>query len=81
MKTRALLNTLAMIAGSTSIAFAAPGAREDSSGLFVWIFLGFCALIIVAQLIPALLMVFGFTKGLSRKPEMEMETARETTNE
>jgi hypothetical protein len=42
------------------------GAREDNSGLFVWIFLAFCALIIVAQLIPAAMMLLGFSKGVKK---------------
>ena len=45
-------------------AFAASGAREDSSGIFVWVFLGFCALIVVAQVIPAVLLMTGMVKGV-----------------
>ncbi len=41
-------------------------AREDNSDLFVWIFLAFCALIIVAQLIPAAMMLLGFSKGVKK---------------
>lgn len=48
--------------------WAADAAREDNSNLFVWIFLAFCALIIVAQLIPAMLMLLGFAKGIRKKP-------------
>lgn len=46
-------------------AFAASGAHEDGSGLFVWVFLGFCALIVVAQVVPALLLMFGMAKGVA----------------
>lgn len=66
MKTMTVRNALMMTAGSASSAFAAGGGREDSSGIFVWIFLGFCALIVVVQVIPALLLFFGFAKGLSK---------------
>ena len=45
-------------------AFAASGVREDSSGIFVWVFLGFCALIVAAQVIPAALLMFGMGKGV-----------------
>jgi len=48
--------------------WAATAAREDNSNLFVWIFLAFCALVVVAQLIPALLMILGFAKGVKKKP-------------
>lgn len=39
--------------------------RSDSSGILVWAFLAFCALIVLLQLVPALLMLFGFMKGLT----------------
>jgi hypothetical protein len=68
------MKTLAMIIGilAPATAFAASGAREDSSGLFVWIFLGFCALIVVAQLIPAVLLMFGMVKGIAAKRDTEV---------
>jgi len=47
--------------------WAAETAREDNSSLFVWIFLAFCALIIVAQLIPAAMMMLGFAKGVKKE--------------
>jgi hypothetical protein len=46
---------------------AAQGIRHDHSGLLVWAFLGLCALIVVAQLFPALLLVLGLAKGLAAK--------------
>lgn len=60
---RVLAAVLGALAPAT--AFAASGVREDSSGIFVWIFLGFCALIVVAQVIPALLLMFGMAKGIT----------------
>lgn len=59
---RALITTIAGTLAPVS-AFAA-GVREDSSGIFVWVFLGFCALIVVAQVIPALLLMTGIVKGV-----------------
>ena len=60
---RALITTIiGTIAPAT--AFAANGLSEDNSGIFVWVFLGFCALIVVAQIIPALLLMTGMVKGL-----------------
>jgi hypothetical protein len=47
--------------------WAATAAREDNSDLFVWIFLAFCALVVVAQLIPAILMLLGFAKGVKKE--------------
>jgi len=45
--------TVAGVMGSVAEACAAT-ARQDNSSLVVWIFLGFCALIIMAQLLPVL---------------------------
>lgn len=64
MRARTAASTLALVMGSVTSALAASGAREDNSGVFVWIFLGFCALIIVAQLIPAVLTMLGIAKGV-----------------
>jgi hypothetical protein len=74
MKTTPVKNALMMTIGSASSAFAASGAREDNSGLFVWIFLGFCALIIVAQLMPAVLMMLGFAKAMGKEKVSEPQT-------
>jgi hypothetical protein len=47
-------------------------AREDHSGLVVWIFLGFCALIVIAQLVPAILLLTGMIKGLVTSRDKSM---------
>jgi len=60
---RALATLMGILAPVT--AWAATGAREDTSGLLVWGFLGFCALIIVAQLVPAILLMTGMVKGVA----------------
>jgi len=59
---KALTTLMGIIAPAT--AFAATGASEASSGIFVWIFFGLCALIVVAQIIPAVLLMFGMAKGI-----------------
>ncbi|MRR36458.1 hypothetical protein EG829_17665 [bacterium] len=64
MRARTAAGTLALVMGSVTSALAASGAREDNSGVFVWIFLGFCALIIVAQMVPAVLTMLGIVKGV-----------------
>jgi hypothetical protein len=75
MKTTTLRNSVAMLVGSASTAFAASGAREDNSGLLVWIFLGFCAVIIVAQLVPAIMVALGFAKAFGKQREEVPQTA------
>ncbi len=50
-------------------AFAVDTSKTYNSGLLVLLFVGFCALIIVAQLVPALLALFGMTKAISRRSQ------------
>jgi hypothetical protein len=45
----------ALFAGSAARAVASNGGQYDGSDLVVWGFIGFCALIIVGQLLPALI--------------------------
>ncbi|MFK5926450.1 MAG: hypothetical protein QM483_07465 [Desulfuromusa sp.] len=44
-------------------AFAIDTAQTYNSGILVLLFVGFCALLIVAQLVPAVLTLFGMTKA------------------
>lgn len=64
--------------GNVTTAWAADAAREDNSGLFVWIFLAFCALIIVAQLIPAFMMLLGVARGVKKET---LQPAPETADQ
>jgi hypothetical protein len=57
-------------------ACAAAGAGGENSGVFVWIFLGLCALIVVAQVIPAVLLMFGMAKGIKSVVKRETEPVR-----
>ena len=43
-------------------AFAVDTTQTYNSGILVLLFVGFCALLIVAQLVPAVLALFGMTK-------------------
>ena len=71
---KALATIMGIIAPATAL--AASGAHEDSSGIFVWVFLGFCALIVVAQVIPAVLLMFGMAKGIKSVVKDEMATIK-----
>ncbi len=72
---RALITTIiGTIAPATAFA-AANGLSEDNSGIFVWVFLGFCALIVVTQVIPAVLLATGMVKGAVSAAKGEMVTA------
>ena len=61
---RALITTIVGTLAPVSAFAAASGLREDNSGIFVWVFLGFCALIVVAQIVPAILLMTGMVKGV-----------------
>lgn len=67
---KALTTIMGVIAPAT--AFAATGANEES-GIIIWIFLGFFAVIVVGQLIPAIMLVTGMVKGLIAKSVVKTE--------
>lgn len=69
---KALTTIMGIIAPAT--AFAASGAAEEGSGVFVWIFLGFFALIVVGQLVPAAMLITGLVKGIVSKTETKVES-------
>lgn len=78
MKTTAIITgTIALFAPAAAI--AATTGNVDNSGIFVWIFLGFCALIVIAQVIPALLLMFGLIKGVTKVvTDKEVEPAKKS---
>ena len=66
MKT--LTTIIGTIAGFAPVAaFAATTGTMEHTGLLGWIFLGFGALVIVGQAVPAVLMMIGLVKGLIGK--------------
>ena len=54
-------------------AFAGDTATTYSSGLLIGIFMAFCAMLVVVQMVPSLLLLFGFIRGLVRRPEPRSE--------
>ena len=58
---RALATIMGIIAPAT--AFAASGASGEGSSIFIWIFLGFFAVIVVGQLVPAVMLITGLIKA------------------
>lgn len=61
---KAILNSLILLAGLSSTAFAAAEAGGGGSSFLLTLFIGFFALIIVFQLVPAILLFTGMLKGL-----------------
>ena len=70
---RALITTtIATLTTLVPMAAFASDGRVDDSGIFVWVFLGFCALIVVAQVIPAILLATGMAKGIASVVKEEL---------
>jgi hypothetical protein len=67
LKTMAM--TVAMLAATSLPALAVDTSRTYSSGLLIGIFLAFCALLVVVQLVPSLMLLVGFIKGLAGRTE------------
>ena len=63
-KFRSLLLGISMTALMAGPAFAVDTTKTYSSGILVGVFLAFCALIVVVQLMPTLIILAGFVKGL-----------------
>jgi hypothetical protein len=69
------MKTLATLAATMSpvTAFAAANVPAGDDGIFIWIFLGFFALIVVGQLIPAAMLIIGLVKGIASKSKEKIE--------
>jgi hypothetical protein len=69
------MKTLATLIGTIApaTAFAASNVPAGDDGIFVWIFLGFFAIIVVGQLIPAFVLVIGLVKGITAKTKAKSE--------
>ena len=73
------MRTLAALIGTIApaTAFAAANVPAGNDGIFVWIFLGFFAMIVVGQLVPAVMLVIGLVKGITAKTEVKTEAKTE----
>jgi hypothetical protein len=67
-----LRNTLIALLTFSSSAFAASNSSATSGGLLLSLFIGFFALIIVCQLVPATIMLIGTLKGLFGRDHKEV---------
>ncbi len=68
-RTSFIFQTLAVLMAATNGAFAAGTEKVYSSSILVLVFIGFLALVVVGQLIPAIMTVIGAIKGLAKKRE------------
>jgi hypothetical protein len=69
------MKTLATLIGTMApvTAFAAANVPAADDGIFVWIFLGFFAMIVVGQLVPAAMLIIGLVKGATAKTKETKE--------
>ncbi len=68
-RTSLILRTLAVLPATATSALAAEPVKVYSSSILVLAFVGFLALIVVIQLIPAILTLVGTLTALARKRE------------
>jgi hypothetical protein len=70
MKTKPVFTvTTAMLFTPATRALAETAARQDNSQYLVWAFLGMCALIVIVQLMPVIILAYGLVKGLFKGKE------------
>lgn len=65
LNVKSILTTLSLILMSVP-AMAADTSKVYNSGILVLLFVGFCALLVVAQLLPAVMNLFGMTKKAAK---------------
>jgi hypothetical protein len=61
---KALIKAIALTLIASSSAYAAAGSASEDAGLLVYLFAGFFAVIIITQLVPATILLFGMLKGI-----------------
>lgn len=79
MKPNTMLTTGLMLLASTAPAYAVNTAKVYKSGPLVLIFVGFFALLIVVQMLPALTTLYGMIKGVLARRE-DSEVAHQTVS-
>jgi len=69
---------LSLVSGTVSHAATAATNKVFISGPLILIFLGFCALVVIVQVIPVITTLYGMIKGL--RSSKEKVTANVKTN-
>lgn len=73
---RNFILVLAVSGSTAATVLAAPAAEEQGGSLLLTLFIGFFALIVVFQLVPAVLLFVGIVKGLfSREHGVEQKSS------
>ncbi len=64
MSAKSIMTAMTMNLIAATAAFAADTHKVYSSGILVLIFIGFVALVVVVQMIPAIIALCGMIKGM-----------------
>ncbi|MDD2309137.1 MAG: hypothetical protein PHH91_06100 [Desulfuromonadaceae bacterium] len=73
MKTNMIKTVIALVVASATSAYAAvTGAAGEGSGPLVWLFIGFCALIVMLQAVPAVILFISMVRGLFSASEKKV---------
>jgi hypothetical protein len=78
LRTLTLTAIVALASSLPAFAGAVDTSRTYSSGLLIGLFLAFCALLVVVQLMPSVMLLIGFVKGLARRSEPKAVAAQGT---
>lgn len=79
------VRTMAMSAAATlagsgqALAAAVDTSQTYSSGLLIGLFLAFCVVLVMVQMIPSIMMLIGFIKGLTRRTDVKNEMSASTS--
>ena len=65
-KMRSFMLGVSMLMLSVNPALAVDTSKTYNSGILVGLFLAFCALVIVVQLMPTIMLLIGFIRNLSK---------------
>lgn len=74
-RVKSILTSLSLVLMAVGPAMAADTSKVYNSGILVLLFVGFCALLVVAQLLPAVMNLFGMTKDAAKKSASNYKTA------
>jgi hypothetical protein len=67
---------LSLATGTSALASSGATNKVFVSGPLILLFLGFCALVVVIQCIPAIIMLYGMIKGAASSKEKATETVK-----
>jgi hypothetical protein len=79
-KLASILPPLATALMTATAAHAASTNKVYMSNTLIFLFLGFCALVVAIQLIPAAITLYGMIKGAMSSKEEETKTVNVRTN-